>query len=254
MNKPGAIIGFIVGFTCIALAIAIAVYVLVRRRRRLASRIWNSSWEDTRRTLNLGKEQLLGEPYSFTQLQNGENTNALRHLPSPDKPVNGVEYASRIPNHTPKGLGKLKFMAAYDSSVQELQVSILHCVDLPILDPTLNTIDSYVKLELLPEKIHRVKTRVVRGSNNPFFGEAFTLNKVPSILLKTGSLHFIIVGFDRHSRDSVIGEIVCPLSDLDLNPSKEVTITREILKRRFSVSFLTIKPTAVRVLKFKISI
>ncbi|KAM7536945.1 hypothetical protein Aperf_G00000077186 [Anoplocephala perfoliata] len=236
INKPGPIIGFIVGFTCITLAIAVTAYVLVRRRRRLANRIWDYSVEDTRRTLNLGKEQLLGEPHSFIQSHNGESSNLYRHLPSPDKPADGLEHASATPNHTIKGLGKLQFTATYGSSVQELQISILRCMDLPNLDPSLNTIDSYVKLELLPEKRHRVKTRVVRGSSNPFFGEAFTLNKVPLNLLKTGSLHFIIVGFDRHSRDSVIGEVVCPLNEHDLNISREVTVTREILKRRFSAS------------------
>ncbi|VUZ57274.1 unnamed protein product [Hymenolepis diminuta] len=237
MNNPGAIVGFIIVFTFMVLAIGTTAYVVVRKRRRLADGMWSSTRDDIKRTLNLGKEQLLDEPHSFSSSYNGETpNNNFRHLPSPDKPVNEVEHASRTPNHTVKGLGKLQFSASYDNAVQELQISILRCMDLPNLDPTLNTVDSYVKLELLPEKTHRVKTRVVRGSNNPFFGEAFTMNQVPLNLLKAGSLHFIIVGFDRHSKDSLIGEVVCPLSHLDLNLSKEVTITREILKRKFSAS------------------
>nr|CDS27420.1 synaptotagmin [Hymenolepis microstoma] len=237
MDNPGAIVGLIIGFTFVVLAIGTTTYVVVRRRRRLANRMWSSSPEDIGRTLNLGKRQLLDEPHSFSSCYNSESpNNNFRHLPSPNKSADRVEFVSRTPNHAIKGLGKLQFSVTYDNTHQELQVSVLRCMDLPNLDHTLNTIDSYVKLELLPEKRHRVKTRVVRGSSDPYFGEAFTMSKVPLIQLKAGSLHFKIFALDQHSRDSLIGEVICPLSELDLNLSKEVTTTREILKRKFSAS------------------
>lgn len=241
MKNPGVTAAFIVGFTFLVLTVAITAYILVRRHRRISRGGWEISRREIHRTLNLGKEQLLDEPHSYTQSWSvssgaGSGLNSFRHLPSPDKPVTQKEVHTPTTNHIIKGIGKLQFTVTYDNKVQELQVSILRCVELPQLDSSLNTVDSYVKLELLPEKRHRVKTRVVRGSNNPFFGEAFTLDKVPLSLLKAGSLHFIVVGFDRHSRDSVIGEVVCPLNDLELNLAKEVTVTRDILKRKFSVS------------------
>ncbi|VDK33831.1 unnamed protein product [Taenia asiatica] len=241
MKSPGATAAFIVGFTFLVLAVGITAYILVRRHRRISRGGWEVSRREIHRTLNLGKEQLLDEPHSYTQSWSGSSgagngSNLFRHLPSPDKPVTEKEFHTPTTNHLIRGIGKLQFTVAYDNKVQELQVSILRCVDLPQLDSSLNTVDSYVKLELLPEKRHRVKTRVVRGSNNPFFGEAFIMDKVPLSLLKAGSLHFIVVGFDRHSRDSVIGEVVCPLSDLELNLAKEVTVTRDILRRKFSVS------------------
>ena len=244
MDNPGAIAGFIIGFTCLILAMAITTYVLISRRQKLYSKEWNSSADDARRALSLGREQLFEESHSFTNSWSGSSgpvdvSSTFRHLPSPENPVvNGTDNRLSNTNHTIKGLGKIQFTVAYRSNVQELQISVLRCVELPQLDPALNTVDSYVKLELLPEKRHRVKTRVVRASNSPFFGEAFTMNQIPLGLFKAGSLHFIIVGFDRHSRDSVIGEVVCPLSELNLNLTKEVTLTRDILKRKFSVSLL----------------
>lgn len=245
MDNPGAIAGFIIGFTCLILTVAITTYVMIRRRRRLYSREWNSSGDDVRRSLNLGKDQLLDEPHCFTKSLSGfsrpdDSLTSFRHLPSPEKPSDRNETHSPSANHTVEGLGKIQFTASYSSGAQELQISVLRCVELPNIEPTLSTVDSYVKLELLPEKRHRVKTRVVRNSNNPFFGEVFTMNQIPLGLLKSGSLHFIIVGFDRHSRDSVIGEVVCPLSELNLSLAKEVTVTRDILRRKLSVSCIVI--------------
>ncbi|VDM33597.1 unnamed protein product [Hydatigera taeniaeformis] len=241
MKHPGATAGFIVAFTFLVLAVGITAYVLIRRRRTIIHGGWNTSRREVHHTINLGKEQLLDEPRSYTQSWAGSSVagnglNSLHHLPSPDKPVSETGVHTSATNHIIKGNGKLQFTVAYDNNIQELQVSILRCVELPQIDSSLNTVDSYVKLELLPEKRHRVKTRVVRGSSNPFYGEVFTMDKVPLSLLKAGSLHFIVVGFDRHSRDSVIGEVVCTLGDLELNLVKEVTVTRDILRRKFSVS------------------
>ncbi|VDD81503.1 unnamed protein product [Mesocestoides corti] len=236
MGNPGAIAGFIVGFTLLILTVAGATYTLIYKRRRTVCTSRNLSSQDIPRKLNLGKDLLLDEPHSFTRSQSvssviGETSS--RHLASPEKPLNDRNSHSQAVSAV-SGLGKIQFAVAYDSVMQELQISVLRCVELPQLDSSLGTVDSYVKMELLPEKIHRVKTRVVRSNRNPFFGEAFTMNRVSLDQLSAASLHFIVVGFDRHSRDSVIGEVVCPLNDLKLSLCKEVTLTKEIMRRKFN--------------------
>ena len=50
-------------------------------------------------------------------------------------------------------------------------VTIVKCADLP---NRLGNCDPYVKLQLLPEKHHKVKTRVLRRTSNPVYDEDFT--------------------------------------------------------------------------------
>jgi hypothetical protein len=53
-------------------------------------------------------------------------------------------------------------------------VSVVKCRDLPAKDPNLGSCDPYVKLQLLPDKQHKVKTRVLRKTRNPVYDEDFT--------------------------------------------------------------------------------
>ena len=48
------------------------------------------------------------------------------------------------------------------------------CENLPAKDSTAKSSDPYVKLQLLPEKQHKVKTRVMRRTLNPVYDEDFT--------------------------------------------------------------------------------
>lgn len=61
-------------------------------------------------------------------------------------------------------------------------------MDLQPKDKSSGTSDPYVKLQLLPDKEHKVKTRVLRKSRNPVFDEDFTFfgiqsNKLQVIIL-----------------------------------------------------------------------
>lgn len=132
-------------------------------------------------------------------------------------------------------LGSLEFSASYDSQKQLLSVSILRCCDLPSKDTQLGTSDPYVKLQLLPEKHQRVKTQIQRKTLNPVFGDTFTFTGFTLNQVKSTSLHFVILSFDRFSRDDIIGEVVCPLTDLDLNIGSEVVLNKDIQPRRFKV-------------------
>lgn len=55
-----------------------------------------------------------------------------------------------------------------------LVVTVSKCRDLPAKDPNLGSSDPYVKLQILPEKQHKVKTRVLRKTRNPIYDEDFT--------------------------------------------------------------------------------
>lgn len=51
------------------------------------------------------------------------------------------------------------------------------------------------------------------------------------------SLHFVVLSFDRYSRDDVIGEVILPLNDAELSQieSQQVALCKEIQPRSLKV-------------------
>lgn len=96
------------------------------------------------------------------------------------------------------------------------------------------TSDPYIKLTLLPEKKHRVKTRVLRKTLDPAFDETFSFYGIALARVSELALHFVVLSFDRFSRDEVIGETLVPLSGIDLTEGR-VLMSREIIKRNAKV-------------------
>jgi synaptotagmin-4 len=150
-----------------------------------------------------------------------------KHLASPDKEEGGA-----IDTH----LGELTFAVNYDNQKQVLLITVIKCTNLPARDVQLGTSDPYVKLQLLPEKRHRVKTRVLRKTTNPVYEETFTFFGLTVNQIKATSLHFVVLSFDRFSRDDIIGEVLCPLADMELNMKQEVTMSMEIKARQFKLT------------------
>lgn len=116
--------------------------------------------------------------------------------------------------------------------------------------------DPYVKLQLLPDKQHKVKTRVLRNTRNPVYDEDFTFYGIgkPSswififslfaTILFAGfnqlsniTLHFVILSFDRYSRDDIIGEVFCALNSVDITQieTQQMAVCREIQPRNLKV-------------------
>ena len=91
-------------------------------------------------------------------------------------------------NEASVGLGKLYFTIKYSFEKTALIVTVNKCDNLPAKDSSANTSDPYVKLQLLPEKQHKVKTRVLRRTTNPVYDEDFTFygvnfNQLPVMLI-----------------------------------------------------------------------
>ncbi|XP_058983941.1 synaptotagmin-4 [Musca domestica] len=157
-------------------------------------------------------------------------------------------------------LGSIFFKLRYLAERNALMVSIIRCRGLPSKSSGGNSnnpstgnngsdipagmngrtqaaTDPYVKLQLLPDKQHKVKTRVVRNTRNPVYDEDFTFYGLNINDLQNMSLHFVILSFDRYSRDDVIGEVVCPLSSIEIGDiSKEaLSISKEIQPRSLKI-------------------
>ncbi|XP_055707678.1 synaptotagmin-11 [Phlebotomus papatasi] len=164
--------------------------------------------------------------------------------PEPESPVGGDqgdcgEYGR---------LGTLVFKLRFLADKGALVVSVVRCRGLPGKGGTVNNgdlsgakntgnTDPYVKLQLLPEKQHKVKTRVVRNTRNPVYDEDFTFYGLSLTELGTMSLHFVVLSFDRYSRDDVIGEVICPMSSMELSQieNQQVAFSKEIQPRSLKI-------------------
>lgn len=116
-------------------------------------------------------------------------------------------------------------------------MSVVKCRDLPGKDPNVGSSDPYVKLQLLPEKQHKVKTRVLRKTRNPVYDEDFTFYGIGPNQLPNITLHFVVLSFDRYSRDDIIGEVFCNLDSVDLEKAENhhLTLNRDIQPRSLKI-------------------
>ncbi|KAJ8029816.1 Synaptotagmin-4 [Holothuria leucospilota] len=145
-------------------------------------------------------------------------------------PAEKVEEATEDLGEERQNMGILNLSIEYNNEKNVFIVTIHRASYLPAKDPQSGTSDPYIKLCLLPEKKHKVKTRVLRKTLNPVYEETFTFYGLAYNQLQGITLHFIVMSFDRFSRDDVIGEVVVPLANVDLS-GPEVNMTREIKQR-----------------------
>ncbi|XP_062984780.1 synaptotagmin-4 [Elgaria multicarinata webbii] len=127
-------------------------------------------------------------------------------------------------------LGTLFFSIEYNFEKKAFMVNIKEACGLPAMDEQSMTSDPYIKMTILPEKKHKVKTRVMRKTLDPAFDETFTFYGIPYTQVQDLSLHFMILSFDRFSRDDIIGEVMFPLSGIELSEGR-MQMNKEIIKK-----------------------
>lgn len=131
-------------------------------------------------------------------------------------------------------LGTLFFSLEYNFEKKAFVVNIKEARGLPAMDEQSMTSDPYIKMTILPEKKHKVKTRVLRKTLDPAFDETFTFYGILYTQIQELALHFTILSFDRFSRDDIIGEVLIPLAGIELSGGK-MLMNREIIKRNVRV-------------------
>lgn len=115
-------------------------------------------------------------------------------------------------------LGKIYFSISYDSGEMVLTLKILKATGLPAKDFS-GTSDPFVKILLLPDKKHKMETRIKRKNLHPIWNEVFRFEGFPHNKLLSRTLYLQVLDYDRFSRNDPIGEIEIPLSDIDLGPT-----------------------------------
>ncbi|CAL7944290.1 unnamed protein product [Xylocopa violacea] len=155
--------------------------------------------------------------------------------------IENNEKTEREKTHTTENnkdnLGQLVFKLRYVKEQNALGVTVVNCKGLPAREQNA-TSDPYVKLKLLPDKLHQAKTRVLRNTRDPVYDEDFTFFGISKDQLQNISLHFIVLSFDRYSRDDIIGELTCPLSSvprLENADNHEISLCRKICPRSLKI-------------------
>lgn len=115
-------------------------------------------------------------------------------------------------------LGKIFFSISYDSDEMVLLLKILKATGLPAKDFS-GTSDPFVKILLLPDKKHKMETRIKRKNLSPTWNEVFRFEGFAHSKLLSRTLYLQVLDYDRFSRNDPIGEIEIPLSDVDLGPT-----------------------------------
>lgn len=107
--------------------------------------------------------------------------------------IENNEKTERKKNHANENnkdsLGQLVFKLRYVSEQNALRVTVVNCKGLPVREQNA-TSDPYVKLKLLPDKQHQVKTRVLRNTRDPVYDEDFTFFGISKDQLQVSKIHF----------------------------------------------------------------
>ncbi|XP_037548619.1 synaptotagmin-7b [Nematolebias whitei] len=112
-------------------------------------------------------------------------------------------------------LGRVQFSVGYSFQDSTLTVKILKGQDLPAKDFS-GTSDPFVKIYLLPDKKHKLETKVKRKNLNPHWNETFLFEGFPYEKVVQRTLYLQVLDYDRFSRNDPIGEVSIPLNKLDL--------------------------------------
>jgi len=112
--------------------------------------------------------------------------------------------------------GDINFGMEYDFPTQTLKLKIIQGKDLAARDAN-GLSDPYVRLTLLPDKKHRLETKIKRRTLNPRWNETFYFEGFPVSKLQARVLHLHVYDYDRFSRDDSIGEVHLPLCQVDFS-------------------------------------
>ncbi|XP_037953473.1 synaptotagmin-7 [Teleopsis dalmanni] len=120
-----------------------------------------------------------------------------------------------IDNSEPsENVGQIHFSLEYDFQNTTLILKVLQGKELPAKDLS-GTSDPYVRVTLLPDKKHRLETKIKRRTLNPRWNETFYFEGFPIQKLQSRVLHLHVFDYDRFSRDDSIGEVFLPLCQVD---------------------------------------
>ncbi|XP_059704569.1 synaptotagmin-7 [Haemorhous mexicanus] len=149
------------------------------------------------------------EPHSSVSDLVNSLTSEMLMLSPGSEDDEGHEGISR------ENLGRIQFSVGYNFQESTLTVKIMKAQELPAKDFS-GTSDPFVKIYLLPDKKHKLETKVKRKNLNPHWNETFLFEGFPYEKVVQRVLYLQVLDYDRFSRNDPIGEVSIPLNKVDL--------------------------------------
>ncbi|TRZ12225.1 hypothetical protein HGM15179_014852 [Zosterops borbonicus] len=149
------------------------------------------------------------EPHSSVSDLVNSLTSEMLMLSPGSEDDEGHEGVSR------ENLGRIQFSVGYNFQESTLTVKIMKAQELPAKDFS-GTSDPFVKIYLLPDKKHKLETKVKRKNLNPHWNETFLFEGFPYEKVVQRVLYLQVLDYDRFSRNDPIGEVSIPLNKVDL--------------------------------------
>uniref|UniRef100_A0A4W3IIE3 Synaptotagmin-7 n=1 Tax=Callorhinchus milii TaxID=7868 RepID=A0A4W3IIE3_CALMI len=118
-----------------------------------------------------------------------------------------------------ENLGRIQFSVGYNFQESTFTVKILKATELPAKDFS-GTSDPFVKIYLLPDKKHKLETKVKRKNLNPHWNETFLFEGFPYEKVVQRIMYLQVLDYDRFSRNDPIGEVSLPLNKVDLTQTQ----------------------------------
>ncbi|XP_067676120.1 synaptotagmin-7-like isoform X2 [Haliotis asinina] len=203
-------------------------------RKMVAEHVQPSSNSQTALNQSLGINQTPRESYQTMGITRGMSLSSQSRSASEEEGESSVwkgvrSFATMLMDDSPPEeneapvvegvdykLGKLQFGLGYDFQNLTLTLKILRATGLPAKDLS-GTSDPYVKIMLLPDKKHKLLTKVKKKNLNPHWNECFLFEGWPHNKLLEKTLYLQVIDYDRFSRDDPIGETYVPLNSVDLS-------------------------------------
>lgn len=111
--------------------------------------------------------------------------------------------------------GSLRLSAEYCSDNQRLRVRLISAEGLYPLPIDPKIINCSISLSLVPGKLQKQRSTVIRKSRNPIFNEDFFFDSISEEDLSRWSLHFKVVNkMSTLKRDYLLGDCDLPLSSI----------------------------------------
>ncbi|MBN3311126.1 RP3A protein, partial [Amia calva] len=125
-------------------------------------------------------------------------------------------------------LGCVEFTLLFDQESSSLTCHIIKAKGLKPMDSN-GLADPYVKLHLLPgaSKANKLRTKTLRNTLNPVWGETLTYHGITACDMSTRTLRLCVCDMDRLGRNELIGETLVPLKKLSAGETRRYNVCLE---------------------------
>ncbi|GAU97449.1 hypothetical protein RvY_08738 [Ramazzottius varieornatus] len=136
--------------------------------------------------------------------------------------LDGDETSSFPEDH----LGRIWLRLSFERECEKLVVTLVKGKNLPCR-PDKSPCDPFVRVCLLPDERRTLQSKVKRKTVNPRFDEPFVF-PVTAKAIQQRTLKLTVFDIDRRKKHNLLGYVILPLSDFNVDSDRNPTIYRDL--------------------------